>query len=104
MGATVEYCKSKGITIEAYSPLGHTGAPVLKMPAVLAVAKSVNQSAAAVALKYIVQSGHSFVTASATTAHDMDSMTLFEWNLSRAQMAQLDAANQTNASAYSMVV
>ena len=35
-----------------YSPLGHTGAPVLKNPAVLKIASAHKKSAAAVALRY----------------------------------------------------
>ena len=68
--ATVAFCKGKKITVEAYSPLGHTGAPVMKNPAVVAIAAAHSKSAAAVALKYIVQSGHPFVTASGVTAYD----------------------------------
>jgi diketogulonate reductase-like aldo/keto reductase len=88
--ATVAYCASKGIRIEAYSPFGHTGAPVLSMPAVLAVAHELNKSAAQVALRFIVQSGHSFVTASGSTAHDAEDLAVFGFSLSAAQMAALD--------------
>ena len=78
--------------MEAYSPLGHTGAPVLKMKAVLDVASAVNRTAAAVALKYIVQKNHSFVTASETSLYDKEDLDLFGWQLTEAQVAELDAA------------
>jgi 2,5-diketo-D-gluconate reductase A len=88
--ATIAYCKSKAITIEAYSPLGHTGAPVLKLPAVTKIAAAHNKSAAAVALRYIVQSGHSFVTASGESAYDKEDLALFDWSLTTSEMATLD--------------
>ena len=42
----------------------------MKNPAVMAIAAAHKKSAAAVALKYIVQSGHPFVTASGVTDYD----------------------------------
>ena len=128
-----------------YSPLGHTGAPVLKNPAVLKIASAHKKSAAAVALRYdctlalclcvrlsaslslwrflplsvalsippslspsihppihpsishclclsrryIVQSGHSFVTASGESAYDKEDLDLFNWSLTAPEMQTL---------------
>jgi len=48
----VDFCKSKGIHITAYSPLGSTGSPMMKEQPVLQVAKSHNVSPATILLSY----------------------------------------------------
>jgi len=51
--STIAASAALGITVEAYSPLGHTGAPVMKNAVVVATAKALGKSAAQVALRYI---------------------------------------------------
>lgn len=51
----IEYAKSKGITVQAYSPLGSTGAPVLEDPTLVELAKKYDVSPATVAISWGVQ-------------------------------------------------
>ena len=48
----VDFCKSKGIHITAYSPLGSTGSPMFKAEPVVEVAKRRNVTPASVLLSY----------------------------------------------------
>lgn len=48
----VDFCKSKGIHITAYSPLGSTGSPMMKEKAILEVAEKRSITPAAVLLSY----------------------------------------------------
>jgi glycerol 2-dehydrogenase (NADP+) len=48
----VDFCKSKGIHITAYSPLGSTGSPLFKDEGILEVAKKHNVGPATVLLSY----------------------------------------------------
>lgn len=48
----VDFCKERGILIEAYSPLGSTGSPLMKDPAVLQVAEQTGASPGTVLLSY----------------------------------------------------
>ncbi|TVY48833.1 D-galacturonate reductase [Lachnellula occidentalis] len=48
----VDFCKSKGIHITAYSPLGSTGSPMFKAEPVVEVAKKRNVTPASVLLSY----------------------------------------------------
>lgn len=48
----VDFCKSKGIHITAYSPLGSTGSPMMKEPKILEVAKIHDVSPATILLSY----------------------------------------------------
>ena len=88
---TVSYCKFNNITVEAYSPLGHTGAPVLKNAAVKKIASAHRKSPASVALRYVVQSGHTFVTASGETDYDKEDLDIFDWSLTASEMHTLDS-------------
>lgn len=47
-----DYCKSKGILIEAYSPLGSTGSPLFKVEGVQEVAKKHGVGAGNVLISY----------------------------------------------------
>lgn len=51
----IEYAKSQGIAIEAYSPLGSTGAPVLEDATLVELAKKYNVSPATIAISWGVQ-------------------------------------------------
>ena len=46
---------------------------------------------AQVALRWLVQSGHPFVTASGLTNYDAEDLDIFSWTLSEADMQTLDA-------------
>ncbi|AMD21993.1 HFR138Wp [Eremothecium sinecaudum] len=53
----IEFCKSKNILIEAYSPLGSTGAPVAKEPEVIELAEKYGVTPAQVLINYAVNRG-----------------------------------------------
>jgi D-arabinose 1-dehydrogenase len=49
-----KYCKEKGIVVEAYSPLGSSGAPNLKIPLVQDLAKKYNVGPADIIVNYLI--------------------------------------------------
>lgn len=57
----VDFCKSKGIHITAYSPLGSTGSPLFKEEAVQEVAKKHKVSVGCVLLSYHSKVSHVFL-------------------------------------------
>eukprot|EP00966_Prymnesium_polylepis_P107865 2497770-Prymnesium_polylepis.1 len=94
--ATLARCKQLGITYMAYSPLGGWAlggtSRVLHDPTVQAVAATHNRTAAAVALRFVVQEGAALVTSSDKESHDLDDInSVFNFNLSDAEVAQLAA-------------
>jgi len=95
---TISYCNGKGINVMAYSPLGHPdggGQPVYDLPAVQKVAAAHNVTGAQVALKWVVQHGWPFVTASPTLQYDREDLAVTTLrNLTAAEMATLDAVDQ----------
>ncbi|KAG9087623.1 hypothetical protein FS749_002793, partial [Ceratobasidium sp. UAMH 11750] len=61
-----KFCESKGIKMQAYSPLGSTNSPLLKDEVVLEIAKKHDASAAAVLIGYHVAKGHIVLPKSVT--------------------------------------
>ncbi|KAI1629438.1 NADP-dependent oxidoreductase domain-containing protein [Exophiala viscosa] len=53
----VEWCKKEGILVEAYSPLGGAGGPILSDPDVVSIAEKHNVSPANVLISYHVNQG-----------------------------------------------
>ncbi|SMN19672.1 similar to Saccharomyces cerevisiae YDR368W YPR1 NADPH-dependent aldo-keto reductase [Maudiozyma saulgeensis] len=54
----IDFCKSKGIVVEAYSPLGSNNAPLLSEKIVIEVAKKNNVTPAEVVISWHVQRGY----------------------------------------------
>jgi len=51
----IKYCESKGITVEAYSPIGH--GEILNNPVLVEMAKSYNVSVPQLCIRYTLQLG-----------------------------------------------
>ena len=93
--ATVATCKKHGVTFEAYSPLGGWArggtSHILNDPTVKAVAAAHNKSAAQVALRWLVQQDIVVVTASNEEAYDEADLELWDFSLTKKEMATLAA-------------
>ena len=90
----LSYCQSRGIVIQAYSPLA-SGKLVTQPPAALsAIASARGKSTAAISLRWILQNptgALTLVTKADKAAYMKEDLDLFSWNLTSAEMAQLDA-------------
>jgi len=53
----VKYCQDKGITVQAFSPLGSSGSPILQDPQIIAIAEKHNASVGQVLISYQVARG-----------------------------------------------
>lgn len=91
---TVAFCKAHNITVEAWSPLGdpaRTHSSVFTDPAVVSVAQAHNVSAAQVALRWIVQKGHTLTFLSSSKTHQASDADLFSFSLAADEVSKLDA-------------
>ena len=84
-----DFAKENKIVLQAYSPLGGGEIASGKIPAVNAIAKSHNVSAAQVALRWIVQQGVAAIPKAATTDYQLENMDVFGFELSAAEMRSL---------------
>ena len=82
-------CSALNITYGAYSPLNHGKA--MKDKVVLQIAKAHNVSSAVVALRWLVQSGHTFTTASMSEEYDLEDLSSLDLVLTHEEMASLNA-------------
>ncbi|KAM7263709.1 hypothetical protein ACFE04_001392 [Oxalis oulophora] len=79
-----EFCKSKGIHLSGYSPLGSPGSgfiktQVLKNPILNMIAEKLGKSPASVALRWGLQMGHSVLPKSTNEARIKENLDVFEW-------------------------
>ncbi|KAI3939104.1 hypothetical protein MKX01_001972 [Papaver californicum] len=76
-------CKSTGVHLSAYSPLGSPGSwikgEVLKDPTLVEIALELNKSPAQVALRWGIQSGHSILPKSTNEARIKENFSVFDW-------------------------
>lgn len=92
-----EYCQSKGIVYMSFSTLcgpcdGKEKTELLDGPLVTEIGRAHNVSGAQVALKWAVQQGIPVVPKSAEHQHLKEDFDLFSFNLTQAEMAQLNRA------------
>ncbi|KAJ4704592.1 Aldo-keto reductase family 4 member like [Melia azedarach] len=78
-----EFCKSTGVHLSAYSPMGSPGSwvkgEVLKEPILIEIAEKLNKSPAQVALRWGLQSGHSILPKSVTESRIKENLNLYDW-------------------------
>ena len=85
---TKRYCDQKGITFEAYSPLGVGG--VLSDADLVQIAAAHGKSPAQVALKWLVQHGAVACPGADTLEYMTQDADLFSWELTDLEMRQID--------------
>lgn len=89
---TVAFCRSKGIVVEAYSPL--TRGKRLGEATVVATARAVQRSPAQVLLRWGIQHGLVVLPKSTRAERIAENGALFDFTLNASAMAKLDALEQ----------
>lgn len=90
---TEQYCKDNNITVMAWSPLGdpaRTHKSVFSDASIKTISTKHNVSAAQVALRWIVQKGHTMAVLSTNKEHQANDADLFSFTLADEDMKQLD--------------
>lgn len=85
-------CADLGIAIEAFSPLGR--ATTLDDPAIAEIAASHERTPAQVVLRWHLQKGRIVIPKTATPARMAENISVFDFALSHAEVAAIDALNK----------
>ncbi|ESQ52422.1 hypothetical protein EUTSA_v10017980mg [Eutrema salsugineum] len=100
-----EFCKSKGVHLSAYFPLGSPGttwlkSDVLKNPILNMVAEKLGKSAAQVALRWGLQMGNSVLPKSTNEGRIRENLDIFDWSIPDdlfAKFSEIEQARLLNA-------
>jgi diketogulonate reductase-like aldo/keto reductase len=96
----LKYCKSKGIVVTAYSPLGRLGVTTYDVPRlhneeiIQNLAKKYNKSVAQILLNWALLRGTVVIPKSVTTERIKENIGAYDFALTRDDMKQIDTLNK----------
>jgi diketogulonate reductase-like aldo/keto reductase len=88
-----EYCASKGIAVESWSPLMH-GGEVLRDPVILGLAEKHSKTPAQVILRWHIQHDLIAIPKTVTPERIRENIQIFDFELSTEDMLVIDGLNQ----------
>ncbi|XP_050244304.1 NADPH-dependent aldo-keto reductase, chloroplastic-like [Quercus robur] len=93
------FCKSKGVHLSGYSPLGSPGMgfiknEVLKNSILLTIAEKLGKTSAQVALRWGLQTGHSVLPKSTSEARIKENFDVLDWSIPEDLFAKLSEIEQ----------
>jgi diketogulonate reductase-like aldo/keto reductase len=91
--AAREYHAERGITTEAWSPLGQ-GKGLLEVPAIVAIARKHNRTPAQVVLRWHLQLGNVVIPKSVTPSRIQENIAVFDFSLDDEDLAAISALNE----------
>ncbi|KAG8376947.1 hypothetical protein BUALT_Bualt09G0117000 [Buddleja alternifolia] len=97
-----EFCKSKGVHLSGYSPLGSPGttwlkSEVLQHPVLVATAEKVGKTPAQVALRWGLQMGHSVLPKSIKESRIKENFDVFSWSIPNDLLAKFSKIEQASS-------
>ncbi|GAY49753.1 hypothetical protein CUMW_121490 [Citrus unshiu] len=97
-----EFCKSKGVHLSGYSPLGSPGttwikSDVLKHPVVNMVAEKLGKTPAQVCLRWGLQMGNSVLPKSTNEVRMKENLDVFDWSIPEDLLAKFSGIEQASS-------
>ncbi|RWR92026.1 NADP-linked oxidoreductase superfamily protein [Cinnamomum micranthum f. kanehirae] len=94
-----EFCRSRGVHLSAYSPLGSPGTAwlkgdILKKPILNMVAEKLGKTTAQVALRWGLQMGQSVLPKSTNEARIRENLDVFDWSIPEDLFAKFSETEQ----------
>ncbi|CAA3018904.1 aldo-keto reductase family 4 member C9-like [Olea europaea subsp. europaea] len=94
-----EFCKSKGVHLSGYSPLGSPGtvwlkSDVIKHPVIVTTAEKLGKTPAQVAIRWGLQMGHSVLPKSTHESRIKENFDVFDWFIPHDLFAKFSEIDQ----------
>ncbi|MCB1298299.1 MAG: aldo/keto reductase [Microthrixaceae bacterium] len=86
-----DWCLERGITIEAWGPLGQGKYPLLEEPVIVAAAAAHGKTAAQLVLRWHIQQGRIVFPKSTNPARIRENIDIFDFELTAEEMAEISA-------------
>lgn len=96
----IAFCAAHNITYEGYSPLGRGSTSILNNPTVKAIGTAHNKSAPQVAIRWIVQQGHTLAVEADKLPYQEEDVDVFSWSLTDDEMETLNRLQKQVESVY----
>jgi len=93
----IPYLERQGIVAEAWYPLGHGSHALVAEPVIVAAAAAHRKSAVQVILRWHVQRGFVAIPKSTNPAHIAANLDVFDFQLTEAEMAAIDALGKEHS-------
>jgi diketogulonate reductase-like aldo/keto reductase len=89
----IEYCKSKNIVVEAYTPIARFDDRLVRLPALNDIAKKYNKSIVQIVLRWHIQNGVIPVVRSLNKKRQLENISVFDFELTNEEMQKIDGFN-----------
>lgn len=89
----IDYCRSKNIVIEAYTPLGRYDDRLVRLPLLKKLEKKYNKNFVQIILRWHVQNGVIPVVRALNPKHQRDNIDIFDFELSKEDMEIINGIN-----------
>lgn len=89
----IEYCKSKNIAIEAYTPIARFDDRLVRLPALKAIAAKYNKTIVQIVLRWHIQNGIIPVVRSLNKKRQLENISIFDFELTSEEIKTIDGFN-----------
>lgn len=89
----LDYCNSKGIVVEAYTPVGRYDDRLVKLPLLKRLEEKYNKSFVQIILRWHIQNGVIPVVRALSEKHQRENIDIFDFVLSDEDMKLIDSIN-----------
>ncbi len=89
-----DFCKQKGIQLQAWFPLGHGSREMMEEPVIVELAEKYHKSPSQIILRWHVQYGFCPIVGSKTPSHIAENAQIYDFALTEAEMDAIAAINR----------
>jgi diketogulonate reductase-like aldo/keto reductase len=89
----IEFCKSKEIAVEAYTPIARFDDRLVRLPALNAIARKYNKTIVQIVLRWHIQNGVIPIIRSLNKRRQLENISIFDFELTEEEMRKIDGFN-----------